>query len=248
MQIGRLIFAMLLAFTTFAANANFQSDLLKAKVGNRVSSQWTLADWLAQKNKMALADQWLALNRSANIFDVSLSGGLQDFKLETKNASGTVSADGKSQNYQMDLYISIFNLYGEYEKTDSNLESFAGAAGLRVFGTSSQTTSLILRYGFRDQHHLKTLEKWQNQFAEGVLQLYVIQQFGLQGKYRHYFPDTSKQGNKLEGHRVTAGAFLEFGIFRLYGDFYQEPIEKTNAGVATKENRNGLEYGLRLML
>ncbi len=231
------IFCVLFSFN---ASANFQMDMLKAKNTNKVNSRWTLADWLAQKNKMALADQWLALHRSANLFDVMVSGGVGDFKIKSTNKTG------KDQSYRLDAYLSIFNLYGEYEKRDDDIESYGGAVGLRLFGTSSQTTNLTLRYGLRHLSNFATHENWDNPFAEGQLQIYLIQYLGIQGKYRHYFPDESNLGNKLQGHRVTAGAFLEALIFRLYADYYQEPMELTSAGAVSKESRTGMEYGLKL--
>lgn len=235
-----------LIFYSLSASAYFQMDMLKGKKTNKENSQWTLADWLAQKNKMALADQWLALNSSANWFDLTLSGAHNEFKLKSTDASGTVTnSKTKGQSYQLDAYFSIFNLYGEYEVNNDQKESYAGAAGLRLFGTSSQTTNLVVRYGLRSLTSSAN-EKWQNQFAEAQLQLYLLKQFGLQGKYRHYFPDDSNLGNRLEGHRLTAGAFIELLIFRIYGDYYQEPMERSSSGAVTKEQRDGMEYGVRL--
>ena len=47
--------------------------------------------------------------------------------------------------------------------------------------------------------------------------------------------------------RATGGAFIEFAEFRLYGDYYQEPMEFKDAnGVRTKEERSGYEAGLKL--
>jgi len=238
---------LLLVFHSFQAAAYFQMDFMKAKAANRASSQWTLADWLAQKNKMRLADHWLAMNRSASIFELNPSGGYNKFQIKTTDAAGvTTTVDRHAQSYQLDMYISLLNLMGEFEKTDNHIEAYGGALGLRLLGTSSQTTNLILRYGWRRLRHLTTQEDWENQFAEGQLQLYLVSVFGLQSKYRHYFPNTSNKGNKLEGRRLTAGAFVELAIFRLYADYYQEPLEKTSAGIVSQEEREGFEYGLKL--
>ncbi len=239
---GALVFLTILASP---AHAYFQMDFLKNKNTAKATSQWTLADWLQQKSKSRLADQWLAMNRAqGNLFEINLAGGHNEYKVKTGPLSAAV--DHNSQSYQLDLYISILNLSGEYEKTDNDLESYSGAAGLRLLGSSSQTTNLIARYGLRQLRDLNSQEEWKNTFAEAQLQLYVISAFGLQGKYRHYFPDDSNRGNKLEGHRVTAGAFLEFGLLRFFGNYYQEPMEETAAGVVTKEERTGYEYGMKL--
>jgi hypothetical protein len=236
----------ILFFASLNAHAYFQMDFLKNKNSAKASSRWTLADWLQQKSKARLADQWLAANRAAGqLVEVNLGGGYNQYEVKTGAASAAV--DHHSQSYQLDTYISFFNLMGEYEKTDNDKESMAGAAGLRLLGSSSQTTNLVARYGIRQLKDTVTDEVWKNNFAEGQLQLYVISAFGLQGKYRYYFPHDSSSGNKLAGHRVTAGAFLEFGLLRLFGDYYQEPMELTPAGgAAVKQDRTGFEYGIKL--
>lgn len=234
---------MLLATLSLNAHAYFQMDFMKEKNKARSSSRWTLADWLSQKKKMALADQWLALHSSSNWFDLSLSGQQTSFDVKTTNASGTATTKDGGQIYEVDMYFSIFNINGEYETRGDDMESYAGAAGLRLLGTSAQTTNLVVRYGLQETKNTKTKEHWDNQYAEAQLQLYVIQQFGLEGKYRYFFPHTNGLGHKLSGHKVTAGAFAEFGILRVYADYFQEPLEMANGG---KQDRTGFQYGLKL--
>jgi len=238
------LLAPLLGFS-FSARAYFQMDFLKNKNSTKATSQWTLADWLQQKNKAKLADQWLAMNRAAGpLLELNLAGGWNRYKVKTSGASATVEHD--SQSYQLDTYFSIFNVMGEYEKTDDSLESYAGAVGLRLLGASSQTTNLVARYGLRQRTDLGTGEVWKNTFAEGQLQLYLVSAFGLQGKYRYFFPHDSSRGNRLAGHRATAGAFLEFGLARLFANFFQEPMESTSGGAVSERDSRGLEYGLKL--
>ena len=238
---------MLIAILSLNAHAYYQMDFLKNKNQAKATSRWTLADWLAQKKQNALADQWLALHSSSSWFDLAISGQQTSFDVKSTGASGTATKtkDG-GQIYEVDMYLSIFNLNGEYEKRSDDIESYAGALGVRIFGTSAQTTNLVLRYGLQETKNLRTKEHWDNQYAEGQLQLYVIQQFGLEGKYRYFFPDTNGQGNKLSGSKLTAGAFAEFGILRIYADYFQEPIEISNNGAVTKQDRTGFQYGVKL--
>lgn len=250
----RCLILLLLLMPALASGAsrggggNFQSNLLNAKRSQKTASQWTLADWLTQKRNMKMADQWLAMNRSATVFESIMSGGHSNYKLKNTDASGVeTEVSRESQAYQLDLYLSIFNFFGEYEKTSDDREEYGGGAGLRFFGTSSQTTSLLARYGWRKRQDLLTSEVWENQFAEGQLQLYLIGNFGLNGSYRYYFPKRSNQGREFVGTRASAGAFVEFMLFRIFGEAYQEPVEFTDAnGVTTKEERRGLTGGLKL--
>ncbi len=245
------LLALILILTSVPAHAYFQMDLLKGKKTNKESTQWTLVDWMAQKNKMALLDQWLAFNRSANWFELNLGTERGRLKLKnTDNSSVTTTINQDSERYQMDLYLSIFNLYGEYEKTSDEVkegENYGGALGLRLFGTSSQTTSLVARYGYQKRRDLTAQEEWETQYGEGHLQLYLIKAFGLQGQYRHYFPKKSNLGTEMSGYRATAGLFMEIVIFRIYANAFQEPLTYTAAdGTVTKQDRSGIEGGVRL--
>lgn len=153
---------VLIVVLSWNAHAYFQMDFLKNKSSQaKSSSRWTLADWLAQKQKNSLADQWLALHTSSNWFDLSLSGQQTQFEVKTTPANGTATTtkDG-GQLYEADMYISIFNLNGEMEKRGDDYESYAGAAGIRLFGTSNQTTNLVVRYGLQETKNKKTAEHW----------------------------------------------------------------------------------------
>jgi hypothetical protein len=242
-----MILMLALILSSPSALAQFQMDFLNSKRNATQGSQWTLADWLLQKNQRALMDHWLSLNRDDGLFDVRLQGGHSEFGVRTKDAAGTARVTTRAQSYELDLYVSLFNLYGEYEKREDQRESYGGGLGLRLLGANGRTTSLVARYGWRKLRDLKDQEEWENQFAEGQLQVYVVKQFGLTGRYRHYFPSESNKGTRLEGHRVTAGAFIEFGAIRLYGNYHIEPIRlKPDGSEVKSENREGYNAGVAL--
>ncbi len=230
------------------AAPNFQTKMLEGKRAKKESSQWNIGDWLSQKSKTAFWDQWLAMNRQATIYESNLSASHSRFELKSTDASGLITkTDGDSQNYGLDFYITIFNIFGEYEKTNANREAYGGGIGLRIFGTSSQTTNLALKAGWRKLTDLRSTESWENTFAEGAMQLYLLKFMGFHGKYRMYFPAESNMGNTLEGTRSTAGVFFEAMIFRIFADYYQEPISFKDAnGVKTKEQREGYDAGIKL--
>lgn len=243
----RKLLVLCLALTySWPATAYFQADLLKAKRRNTEATQWTLADWLRQKNQLSLMDHWLALHRSTHWFELNLSGGSQQYTVRSTTGTSTVSNSPNGQFYQADLYLNIFNLNSEYQKSSDQRESYGGAAGLRLLGKSSRTTSFTARYGWRRLTNLTTQEQWENQYLEGAVQLYVISSAGLNGQYRYYLPATSNQGTLLVGYKVTAGAFFEFLIFKIYGNYFQEPLELSSAGVTTKQQSDGFEGGVKL--
>ena len=244
----KYVFLLLITTVCFQASANFQSEFLKTKKGKSTGGkvQWTLADWLGQKSRNSLMDQWLALNSKSDWFEMNVGGASQQYKLKSETGGVSTSTDQTAQTYVADLYLSLLNLNGQYTKSDDNKESYGGAAGLRLLGASAQSTNLIVRYGWRKLLDLKIPEIWENQYAEGALQLYIFTEFGLTGNYRYYFPADSNRGTRLEGRKVTAGVFFEFSIFRISANYFQEPLELSSNGVVTKQNTDGFEGGLKL--
>ena len=248
----KFLFFILFLGAPFSASAYFQMDMLKNKQTKKQATQWTLLDWLSQKNKMSLADSWLAMNTAANLFELNLSGAVGNFEIKSTDSAQVVTTiDQEAQTYQAEMYIAFVSLLGEYEATSTTIETgeaYAGALGLRLFGTSSQTTSLVARYGLRKIRNLTTQESWENQFAEALLQLYVFRHFGFQGSYRHYFAGESNLGTTLSGSRTSGGAFLEFFILRIFANAFQEPTErKASDDSISKQDRSGVEVGLKLL-
>jgi hypothetical protein len=235
-----------LALFSLQAQAYFQMDLLNSKkaTGNQ-ASQWTLSDWLAQKSRMSLADTWLALHHQVNWFEFDPFAAHKRYTLKVTDVNGTATYDQDAQEYGANMYIGILNLAGEYEKTSSSIESYGGAVGLRLMGVSAQSTSLVGRYGFQHRQDLKTQEKWDNPYAEGELQLYIIKSFGLSGKYRYYFPDTSNLGTRRQGHSLQGGAFIDLGVLRLFANATEEPIEMSSQGSVTQDRREGYDAGVQ---
>jgi hypothetical protein len=225
-------------------------DLMKAHktYGGQGGVQWTLADWLAQKNRMALMDQWLALHRSSGWFEADLGGTQGRYGLVSVDAEGAAAKVSHDRiTSELNLNALIFNLHGEYERTGANEQAYGGAAGIRLLGTTPQTTSLLARYGWRRFHNQTTAEHWDNLYAEGELQLYIFRWLGLKGNYRHYFPATSNFGQRLAGHRATGEVFFEFSIFRLFADYWVEPVTLTSSeGSSVSQTREGYQGGLRL--
>lgn len=234
-----------LLLLTDSAWPYFQKDMMKAKVQAKSQSRWTLADWLAQKNRNRLQDQWLAMNRSADWFEFNIGGGYGRYDLTSVDINGASQSKHTANAYHAEIFASIFHFFGEYEITNDRIESFGGGAGLRLLGSSSQTTNLVLRYGWRKRQNLRVGENWENEFAEAAMQLYIFKFFGLVGKYRQYGASISNLENTYRGTRTTAGVFLEYGILRGYVDFYREPTQVDRGSESTEERREGLEYGVR---
>jgi hypothetical protein len=251
MRLGIILWTlMIVVFAPVAAASApyFQQEIMRSRGrGSDNSTQWTIVDWLQQKNVNALADQWLALHSSNSLFDISANASGQRYKLKSTVGNVTSSQDANSQSYGLDMYISIFGIHGEYEKTEDKLETYGGSAGLRLLGTSSSSTNLSVHYGIQVRHDLVALEQWQNQYLNGQLTLYVIKNFGLNGQYRYYFPADSNKGARLEGNKVTAGAFVEFLPFRVQASYFHEPLKITRGVAEELQDRAGYDVSVRLI-
>lgn len=246
-MIRKILLIILFSFGTLAHAQYFQLDLMKKRQSNKESSRWTLADWLSQKQKISLWDNWLAMNRSANFFEMQASGSQFDYDYTSNDGSGEVKITETSHLYSLDLWFSIFGLRGEYEKRDSGLISKTGLFNLRLIGTSLQSTHLQIRGGVQTLENPNTNEKWENPVADALLKMYFLSFIGLHGDYRHFFPKESNLGAKREGSRVRAGAFIEIGAIHLSGTWWKEPIETTRSGTITKQEREGYELGVSLI-
>ncbi len=229
------------------ASAYFQLDLLKAKKNNTAAKQWTLADWLSQRSKQRLADQWLALHSSSNDFELNLSAASEAYQLKIDTSGTITSTNQYGQVYRAEFFASIFNIAGEFEKTNEYHEAFGGAGGLRLLGTSSQSTSLVARYGWRRLNDFAAREHWESQYAEGLLRIYIFSFFGIDGSYRHYLPATSNLDGKLAGHRATGGTFIEVSILRIFAQYFAETMPLTTAAGTAKNERTGFEAGVTLL-
>lgn len=216
------------------------------------STRWTLTDYLSQKQKVRLMDHWLGLNGSAVKFESILSGGSLQYNTTSTNGSGVkVKSSESITSGKFSLFYTIFGLEGEYEKSNKDWNSTSGMFSIRLLGSSQQNTNLTASYGIRKKAYTgDTPETFQNQFAQGSLNLYIVEFFGIDGSYRSYFNNKSSLQRDFKGTRITGGVFFEVGFFRIYGQFNQEMSEITPAdgSAATKEDRQGFDVGAKIFL
>lgn len=227
----------------------FQVELMKNRQKAKETSRWTLFDWISQKKKISLWDQWLAENRSATIFEMQLSGSQSDFETVTKTSVGESDFKDSSQSYALDLWITLFGVRAEIEEQAEIQKTTSLMANLRLIGSSLQSTHLVVRGGIQQLEDLQNDRTYQNPFASAALRIYFLSFIGLHGEYRHLFEAESDEGAiQLTGTRTKAGAFIEWGILRIQGQVVSEPFEFTNGGSVTEQTRSGIEYGIYLVL
>lgn len=226
------------------ALAYFQQELMQKKIANREATRWTLAGYLAQQERISLMDQWLALNQSANIFEMTVGGAYGRTHHRFPDLGLDKTFDDAEGN--LDLYIYLFGLHGRYESMQGSLKRTSAWASLRLLGTSSQTTSLSAGYGEMWWHDVDFAQDWQLPFWNADLQLYISRHFGLRGEYVGYFSKTSNQGKKLGGHETRARIFWDLSVFRIFAGYQWQSYTLDSGGNSYSRSRDGWQSGLEL--
>lgn len=219
--------------------------LVVQKQAQKAQTRWTLTDWLGTKKKMALMDQWLALNTSAHIFEMYFGGGERHYDLS--QATSPEKIEHLSKNYYGAFYVSIFGLEYKRDKSIGFFKQDEIQFNLRVLGTSTQVTNLTFHYGQRKLKDDRYGIFEQNYFG-GVANLYLLSFFGLEGLYRTYNNANGSDGRySTKGRRVEYGAFLEVFFFRFYINLFREKIRLQSFSLGDDEElREGVDLGGRI--
>lgn len=219
------------------------------KAEEKKNSRWTLAEWLAQKQKNQWMDMWLAKNSQTSPFEFYLDGGSINYNKRPGDANS------EHFNYNdhvgaMGLYAGFAGLRGYYDSMlEENRNQWGGSFNLRLLGRAMQDTHLNIEYGLRGLTLLRDgspLEKFQNQFGGVELTIYFSKYFGIEGNYRKILPESSSLNTTMEGEGSQAKVFIDFLSLRVYGVWMLERLKFENQGLITDEVRDGYGAGLRL--
>jgi len=219
----------------------------REKTEKKESSRWTLQEWLAQKERNRLMDLWLAMY-SPTPYEFFIKGASHSHSTTYEPA---LIAEKSYQSYSGGLgaYATIVGLEGDYENNAAeNYNDLSGSFNLRILGNAVQGTHLILRYGLRTRSGSTaagTDFRIGNQFAGADLNLYLTRHFGLQGVYHQYLPADEPNLGTITGTRTEAGAFIDFSMVRLFGNWFSDVQKNDLAGSLTTIQRTGTQIGLK---
>jgi hypothetical protein len=214
---------------------------------SKQAQRWSLSQWMEQKGKLQWMDVWLGSNTNPPSF-YELYLGVDYTQMDRAFVSPignlpVVTEDIVSKSGHIGLFVSIFGLHGRYERSqDSERKSWDALAQLRILGTSDQASNLVLFYGLKD------LTLSQHQQAGGYLTLYLLQHWAIQGRYSHFFEDTSDSGAAVSGKRTELSTWLEWGPVRVFGSYFKEPIEHSLGGTTSETSFEGFSVGFRTYL
>ncbi len=239
-------YILLLISINIQAADNFEIFVVAVKKQEaKKNVSWNLADWMATKRKIALMDQWLALNSSATIFELSLDASTSDYKKRI-DTDGIVSKTSHSGNrYSAKLNITILGFGYDYTQTNEKYTSRDMYLALRVFGKSEQGTNINAIYGYRKLY--VDNDAYNNNFFGASSSIYLMRYLGLTGQTRHYITRNSKLKNKeISGNLNEGGIFLDLSFLRLYAVYFKDKQNIKNSSEIKAVSREGTRYGASL--
>ena len=247
-----IFFLLTIGFLALPAGAQTTSGsggirpwLLSPSAAARESKRFTLQEWLENKDRRALMDMWLSIN-TPTPYEFVVAGSLQSYTVDSSSAGTTTSASKNSYFGEVSAYATFIGLSLEHQ--NNNEEGFNDVTGifnLRVFGNTVQGSHLTLHYGLRTRTATDGSYRLNQPFPAVTLQLYLMKYFGIQGNYRAFSPINESYYGDTTADELTYGAFVEYGILRLFGDVYQERQASKLNGVDTELKREGARVGLK---
>jgi hypothetical protein len=221
--------------------------LLSQGAAAREAKRFTLQGWLENKDRRNLMDMWLTIN-TPSPYEFVLGGSMFTYSLASQTAN--ISAAGvnyKKYNGEVSAYAKFVGVSAEYSNNqEEGFNDVTGLFNLRVFGHSVQSSHITLHYGLRTRTSESKNYRLNQQFPAVTLQIYLMKYFGIQGHYRAYLPYTETYYGETKGDELNAGAFIDFGSFRLFGDWYQERQNSKLNTIDTNIIRTGNKVGLKI--
>lgn len=236
---------LILISTAGAFAQNSRPWLLSTGAAAREAKRFTLQEWLENKDRRALMDMWLTIN-TPSPYEFVLGGSMFHYTLDNTNAGATVLKNVGGYSGEVSAYARFVGLTAEYtNNTEDGFNETTGIFNLRIFGNTVQGSHITLHYGLRTRIASDESYRLNQQFAAATLQLYLMKYFGIQGNYRKYLPYTEDHFGETEDNEINAGAFIEFGALRLFGDWYQEKQNSKLNGVESNFDRTGTKIGIK---
>lgn len=240
-----LCFVFVFLFDTFAHAQlpKYIQDLRKVSAFKK-DSRWTLADWLSTKSKVKAMDNWLALNRSVQFFELFFGAGYGQYNMNYDGVPNISESDKVVKTGNVGFFLTIFGAEAQYEVLEDETEIQRGLGYLRIWGNAHQSSHLTLHYGLRRWEVSATQSHFENVVYGAELQLYMLKSFGLRGMYRQIEEASADDDRKLGGTRWEAGAFIEALWLRVYANLYEENLNFDSSGSNQVLKRSGLDAGV----
>ena len=239
-----------------SGRSDFLSNLgqgISKKADERYQSRWTIADWFETQRKTRLQDQWLAGNKSDDIYEFYVGG---------RTGSRTTTVDGVENSLKpratqtfAGAYATLAGLEGSYFDQAGSSASENGLNGygwdaffaFRPIGDSLQNSNLTLLYGVQYRNDFGG-ESVQQQTAKVRMTIYLTKALGIEGHYQWAFKERTNQSADVQCSAIDASLFLDFSLLRIFGAWTRESRTRTvvATGVASERKRDSIDIGVKL--
>ena len=213
------------------AKSNDIFIIIGKKQEAKKSSRWSLADWMLTRKTIDAQNRWLALNSSTTLFEGILTGDITTYD----KVAGGLTTEKKLTRGSLEIYLSIFGLMGEYGKSNEKYITEGGQFILRLFGKSSQDTSIAFTYGYTQGNDQRA---YRNNYFGAKTTIYLAEFLGVDAEYRDYNDAIDVNNQTVSGYYRSYGGFVELHIFRIYAQNWTEKL-----GTVT---RSGVAAGLKI--
>lgn len=238
----KIFLALLLLSQNIFADDNIFIIIAK-KQEEKKRTSWSLSDWMMTKKKIALMDQWLALNSSPDNFEFYLEGYEQKYKPESSTSGvNTIKSKKTLDAGSLGAYYKIFGVSGGYGESNDKSSFYDGQLNLRLFGTSIQTTHLNASFG---RKHFNRDQNYDNWYWGGSATLYLLPFLGGEANYRRYIGSKTTNTHS-QGYIFEPGAFLDIFMLRLFATYSKEVMDLESNAIKTRETRKGWKLGVRI--
>lgn len=239
-----LLIAFFLIPTAFAQKTVW--EYVDSKLEKKKFKRWSLSSWFYQQEKMALQDQWLAMNldESSVFWEFYIDYAKSDFDADTADNTNEATS---GYSTEAGLYLGFLGLVGRKEQYDEYYVQTESSLNLRLIGSNHQATHLIVTYG-RRKFEGGEVEQFQQNFYGGDISLYLVSFLGFDGRYRVYETAENDAGTaEMDSTRVQWGAFIDLWFARIYAYQFEENLSfKTLATNIVQERQiKGTAAGLR---
>jgi len=246
----KILFSLLsfFAISAHAIEGEYIINIAK-KQEEKQKKRWTIADWFDTKKKMSSQDMWLAAHTKDIKYEFYIGAESATFDQTITQDVTDTNANFKITRGLLGAYSTIFGFEGQYIDATNHQTGWDGSFNFRIFGNYLQNTNLTLFYGIRNRRDGSgaEIETFKNNMAGASVTLYLAKKLGIIGLYQQILKSRSDLATDLLGKNIEATLFLDFGILRIQGTWFNEDLELTSAsGTLTKTSSAGTLAGLKL--
>jgi len=243
-----LVFLTLLAAhaeSNRSAPGTGRAWLLSKSSEAKAAKRFSLQEWLENKDRRGMMDLWLSIN-TPTPYEFMIGGSLLQY--DQNSASNTITTTQKYKSYdgEFHAYATLVGVTGQYQNnTEEGFNDITGQFNLRIFGTSAQSSHITLHYGLRTRTAQNGSYRLNQLYPAITLQIYLTKLFGIYGNYRNYSPITENFYGNTTADELNAGIYIEYGILRIFGNYYNERQNSMLNNIDTTLERKGTKIGLQ---